>query len=89
MLLRKCLFCLNNFSSLQTRKGLPHSLRRPDHLHAADVVIAVVMEAVGQVAVAEGIAQVAHGFLDGVLRLEAQHPLNLVRIDVVGADAIP
>ena len=64
-------------------------LRRPDRLHAADVVIAVVMEAVGQVAVAEGIAQVAHGFLDGVLRLEAQHPLNLVRIDVVGADAIP
>ena len=36
----------------------------------------------------ERLAQVAHRVLDRVLRLEAEHALDLVRVDVIGADVV-
>ncbi|CAB4699595.1 unannotated protein [freshwater metagenome] len=61
---------------------------RFDFFEAADVEVEGVLEAVRQLARLERLAQVAHRVLDGETRLEARDALDLVRIDVVGADVV-
>ena len=59
-----------------------------DGLHRLDVGIAGVAHRVGELASLEGPNQVASTILDRVLRHEAEHPLDLVGVDPVGADVI-
>src|SRR5258705_3959704 len=51
--------------------------------HLPDVVIAVVVQAVRQQAPIEGIIEIEYGVFDRALWNEAQHPLNLVGIDLI------